>query len=105
MKQYDIILVNLDPTLGSETKKTRPCVIISPDEMNDNLKTLVIAPMTTQSKNYPTRVEVFHQNVTGYVVIDQIRTIDKKRVIKKLDILSSSEIQTVKDVIEETFVK
>ncbi len=105
LNQYEIVLVNLDPTIGSEIKKTRPCVIISPDEMNKYLRTIVVAPMTTTSKKYPTRVEVKHENKIGWVVIDQIRTIDKKRIIKKLGRLSHPEVKEVKSVIEETFVK
>jgi len=103
--QYSIILVNLDPTMGSEIKKTRPCVVISPDEMNIHLQTITIAPMTTQSKNYPTRVEVKHHEKTGWVVIDQIRTIDKQRVLKLLGKLSDKEIITIKNIIRETFVE
>ena len=79
LNQYEIVLVNLDPTIGSEIKKTRPCVIISPNEMNTNLRTVTIAPMTTKSRKYPTRIKIKHNNKTGWVVIDQIRTIDKKR--------------------------
>jgi mRNA interferase MazF len=103
--QYQIVLVNLDPTIGSEIKKTRPCVIISPDEMNKHLNTVIIAPMTSLSKKYPTRVEVKHNNKTGWVVIDQIRTIDKQRIIKTLDILSDLEIERVKMTIKELLVE
>lgn len=102
--QYSIILVNLDPTIGSEIKKTRPCVVISPDEMNNHLQTITIAPMTTQSKKYPTRIEVKHNDKIGWVVIDQIRTIDRQRVIKVFGKLSDKEIITIKEVIRETFV-
>jgi len=104
MNQYDIVLVNLDPTVGSEIQKTRPCVIVSPDEINHNLQTLVVSPMTTTSRKYPTRVEVKHNGKTGWIAIDQIRTIDKTRVIKTLGTLNKSEIQEVKSVIKETFV-
>ena len=104
LNQYQIILVNLDPTVGSEIRKTRPCVIISPNEMNKHLQTIIIAPMTSQSKQYPTRVEVRHDNKQGWVVIDQIRTIDKQRIIKVVDKLSKPEIKKVKAVITETFV-
>lgn len=102
--QYQIILVNLDPTIGSEIQKTRPCVIISPDEINKHLKTIVIAPMTTKSRRYPTRVEVKHDRKIGRIVIDQIRTIDKQRIIKFLDRLSVPEIKEVKSVLKETYV-
>jgi len=104
LKQYQIILVNLDPTIGSEIKKTRPCVIISPDEMNKYLNTVIIAPMTSQSKNYPTRVEVKHDNKIGWIVLDQIRTIDKQRIIKGLDNLTDKEVQQVKMTIKELLV-
>ena len=104
IKQYEIFLVNLDPTIGSEIKKTRPCVIISPDEMNRHLRTVVIAPMTTSSKNYPTRVEIKHDNKIGWVVLDQVRTVDKQRVLKGLGKLSKPEIKEVKAVIKETYV-
>lgn len=104
LEQYDIVLVNLDPTLGSEIKKTRPCVIISPNEINDNLRTITIAPMTTKSRKYPTRVKVKHNKQIGWMVIDQIRTIDKIRVIKKLGSLTDNEIILCKQVIRETFV-
>jgi mRNA interferase MazF len=103
--QYSIILVNLDPTVGSEIKKTRPCVVISPDEMNQHLQTITIAPMTSQSKKYPTRVGVKHNGQIGWVVIDQIRTIDKQRIIKILGELADKEIIEVKNTIRETFVE
>jgi mRNA interferase MazF len=104
IKQYQIILVNLDPTIGSEIKKTRPCIVISPDEMNRHLRTVVIAPMTTSSKHYPTHVEVKHDNKIGWIVLDQVRTIDKQRVFKDLGKLSKPEIKEVKSVLKETFV-
>jgi mRNA interferase MazF len=104
LKQYQIVLVNLDPTVGSEIKKTRPCVIISPDEMNKFLRTIIIAPMTTSSKKYPTRIEVKHDRKIGWIVIDQIRTIDKQRIIKILGRLSQPEIKELKSVVKETFV-
>lgn len=104
IKQYQIVLVNLDPTVGSEIKKTRPCVVISPNEMNRYLQTVIVAPMTSQSKRYPTRVEVNHDDKDGWIVIDQIRTIDKIRIIKVLDKLSKKEVEKVKSVIRETFV-
>ncbi|HSV77408.1 MAG TPA: type II toxin-antitoxin system PemK/MazF family toxin [Bacteroidales bacterium] len=104
LTQYSIVLVNLDPTRGSEIKKTRPCVIISPDEMNKHLQTLIIAPMTSQSKNYPTRIEVKRNQKSGWIVLDQIRTIDKQRILKVLDKLSEKEATRVKLIIKETFV-
>jgi mRNA interferase MazF len=104
VKQYQIVLVNLDPTLGNEIQKTRPCVIVSPNELNDNLRTVVIAPMTSKSRIYPTRVKVKHNSQEGWVVIDQIRTIDKIRITKKFGSLSEKEIRECKSVIRETFV-
>ena len=104
MNQYDIVLVNLNPTVGSEIQKTRPCVIVSPNEINHNLQTLVVSPMTTSSRKYPTRVEVKQNGKTGWIAIDQIRTIDKVRVVKTLGTLNKSEIREVKSVIKETFV-
>jgi mRNA interferase MazF len=102
--QYSIVLVNLDPTLDSEIKKTRPCVIVSPDEMNKHLNTIVLAPMTTNMKQYPTRVSVEHDGKKGMIVIDQIRTVDKIRILKVLGKLTKSEIKTCKEVIKEAFV-
>jgi mRNA interferase MazF len=104
INQYKIILINLDPTIDSEIKKTRPCVVISPNEMNKYLRTIVIAPMTTSSKNYPTRVEIKHDNKLGWIVLDQIRTIDKQRIIKGLGRLSKPESKEVKSVLKETYI-
>lgn len=104
LKQYQIVLVNLDPTIGSEMKKTRPCIIISPNEMNKYLQTIVIAPMTSNSKHYPTRVEVKHNKTKGWVVLDQIRTIDRGRVVKLLGTLTEKEIYIIKTTIQETYV-
>lgn len=104
LKQYQIILVNLDPTLGSEIKKTRPCVILSPNEMNKHLQTIVIAPMTSSLKSYPTRIPVLHNLSYGMIALDQIRTIDKSRIIKIFESLTEKEIKHCKEVIKETFV-
>ena len=102
--QYAIILVNLYPTLGSEIQKTRPCIIVSPNEMNRYLKTIVICPMTTNTKKYPTRVAVNHDGKKGMIIIDQIRTIDKSRIVKVFGKLNKTEIKLCKEVIKETFV-
>ena len=102
--QYQIVLVNLDPTIGSEMKKTRPCVVISPDEMNKYLQTIIIAPITSTSKSYPTRVVLKNNKTKGWIVLDQIRTIDRQRVIKVLGILTEKEINTLKGIIKEIFV-
>ena len=104
LSQYQIILVNLDPAAGSEIRKTRPCVIISPDEMNRHLRTVIIAPVTSRSKNYPTRLKVRTGNKDGWVVIDQIRTIDKQRIVKVSGKLTVNEIKYLKDILKETFV-
>ncbi len=104
LDQYKIVLVNLDPTIGSEIKKTRPCVIISPNEMNKYLATIVLAPMTTNLKKYPTRISVIHNEKRGMIAIDQLRTVDKSRVVKVYAKLKESEIQKCKSVIKETFV-
>ena len=104
LNQYSIVLVNLDPTIGSEIKKTRPCVILSPDEMNRHLNTIIVAPMTTNLNKYPTRIQVKHDNKKGMVAIDQIRTIDKSRIVKKFNRLTKSEIEHCKSIIRETFV-
>lgn len=104
INQYEIVLVNLDPTIGSEIKKTRPCLVISPNEINHNLRTITIAPLTSTGKNYPTRVLINHNNRESWVVIDQIRTIDKARVIRQLGKINNSEIVQIKSTIKETFV-
>lgn len=104
LTQYEIVLVNLDPTIGSEMQKTRPAVIISPNEMNKFLNTVVIAPMTSSSKHYPTRVEVKHNKTKGWIVLDQIRTIDRKRIIKKLGRITAKEIESTKIIFKEIFV-
>lgn len=102
--QYSIVLVNLDPTLGSEIQKTRPCVIVSPNEMNKYLKTIVVCPMTTNKKEYPTRVAVNQEGKSSMIIIDQIRTIDKSRIQKVFGKLNRTEIKKCKEVIKETFV-
>lgn len=104
IKQYQIVLVNLDPTIGSEMKKTRACVVISPDELNKYLQTIVVAPMTSSSKPYPTRVEVKHNKTKGWLVLDQIRTIDRKHIVKLFNSLTDKEIYKVKTIIQETYV-
>ncbi len=105
IRQYDLVLVNLDPTIGSEIKKTRPCLVISPNEMNKYLQTIVIAPVTSTSRDYPTRVSINQERIKGWIIIDQIRTIDKRRIVKNLGKLNNPEIAKVKDVIQETFVE
>lgn len=104
LKQYQIVLVDLDPTIGSEMKKIRPCVIISPAELNDYIQTIVIAPLTNTSKPYPTRIAIKHIKVKGSIALDQIRSIDKIRVIKVLGSLTEKEFLKVKAVIKEAYV-
>ena len=105
IRQYDLVLVNLAPTIGSEMKKTRPCLVISPNEMNKYLQTIVIASVTSTSRDYPTRVSINQERIKGWIIIDQIRTIDKRRIVKNLGKLNNPEIEKVKDVIQETFVE
>ncbi|MFN3380550.1 MAG: type II toxin-antitoxin system PemK/MazF family toxin [Runella zeae] len=102
--QYEIVVVNLDPTIGSDIKKKRPCLVVSPNEMNKHLATIVICPITSQSKNYPTRVSFDLEGQQNWIVIDQIRTIDKSRVTKAIGNLDEETIEQVKAVIKETFV-
>ena len=104
VNQYDVYLINLDPTVGQEIKKTRPCLVISPDEMNHNIDTAIIAPMTTKSHVYPTRVKVKFDGKDGWIVLDQIRTVDKIRLVKQLGKISKKEIAEVKSIIKEMLV-
>lgn len=104
INQYDVFLVILDPTVGHEIKKTRPCVVISPDEMNKNISTIIIAPMTTKTHSYPTRIPIKFQKKKGWVVLDQIRTVDKQRLIKKVGRLNDNEIHQIKASLHEMFV-
>ena len=104
IRQYEIFLLNLDPTVGSEMKKVRPCVVISPNEMNRCLQTVVIAPVTSSSKPYPTRVEITLEEIKGWIVLDQIRSVDRIRIIRSLGRLTEKEIDKVKSVIRETYV-
>ena len=104
IKQYQIVLVNLEPTLGSEMKKIRPSVVVSPNEMNQYLQTVIIAPITSTSKPYPSRVKVTHHRTSGWIVIDQIRTIDRQRIIKVLDHLTDKEIKSTKAILKEILV-
>ncbi len=103
VKRFEVYLVNLEPTIGSEIQKTRPCVIISPDEMNQYIRTVIIAPMTTATKNYPTRVNLTFAGKKGQIVLDQIRTIDKTRLINKIGEINSDVSQQVIDVLQEMF--
>ncbi len=104
VNQYEIYWTDLDPTRGSEIKKTRPCVVISPNEMNHNINTVIVAPLTSTSKNYPTRVRIKFGNKIGWIVLDQIRCIDKLRLIKKAGKLGKDDIDEVKNIIREMLV-
>jgi len=104
IKQYHVYLINLDPTIGHEIKKTRPCVIISPNEMNQNIGTIIIAPMTTKSHNYPTRISLTFLGKKGWVVLDQIRTIDKARIVKELGSINKNVISSIKKVLMEMLI-
>lgn len=104
MKQYDIYLISLDPTVGHELKKSRPCIVISPDEMNQHISTVIIAPMTTKSHPFPTRVPIEFKGKEGWIVLDQIRTVDKQRLVTKLGQLRPSLKKKVKAVIQEMLV-
>lgn len=102
--QYDILLVNLDPTKGSEIKKTRPCIVISPIELNKNLNTIIVVPMTSANKKYPSRIPITHKGKTGTIALDQLRTIDKSRVLKTVGKLNNKTIDDCKNVIKEMLV-
>ena len=102
-QRFDVVLVALDPTLGSEIKKTRPCLVVSPDEANRHLATVIVAPMTTQGRPYPTRVPCRFQGKDGQVVLDQLRTVDKARLVKRLGRISSATQTGVLAAMAELF--
>ena len=103
MKRFDVVLVSLDPTMGSEIKKSRPCVVVSPDEMNQWLQAIIVAPMTSTQRNYPTRVAVLFDGKSGDIALDQIRTIDKKRILKTLGNIDSQTSVEVSKILVEMF--
>jgi mRNA interferase MazF len=103
VKRFDVYLTNLDPTIGSEIQKTRPCLIISPDEMNRYIRTVIVAPMTTAGKDYPTRIACQFKKKNGHIVLDQIRTIDKTRLIKNLGSLDAEIQLKVISVLQRLF--
>ena len=103
VNRFDVYLINLDPTVGSEIQKTRPCLIISPDEMNRHIRTIIVAPMTSAGKDYPTRVKCRFKKKKGQIVLDQIRTIDKSRLIKKLGKIDSETQIEVISVLQRLF--
>lgn len=103
VKRFEVYLVNLDPTIGSEIQKTRPCLVISPDEMNRNIRTVIIAPMTSARKEYPTRVSCTFRKKQGQIVLDQIRTVDKTRLVQKLGTIDSKPQSDVISVLQRLF--
>ena len=103
VKRFEVLLVNVDPTIGHEIQKTRPCLVISPDEMNHFISTIIIAPLTTKSRKYPTRVACKFKGKAGDIVLDQIRTIDKRRLVKKLGSIDSATQRKTIGVLQEMF--
>jgi mRNA interferase MazF len=103
VNRFDVVLINLDPTVGSEIKKTRPCLVISPDEMNRHIRNVIIAPMTLASKDYPTRVSCRFKKKKGQIVLDQIRTVDKTRLVKKLGVIDANAQLKVMSVLQKLF--
>ena len=103
INRFEVYLVNLDPTVGSEIQKTRPCAVVSPDEMNHNIRTVIVAPMTTKGRAYPTRVPCRFKSKDGQVVLDQIRTLDRARLVKRLGRLDRKTAAVVLDVLQEMF--
>jgi mRNA interferase MazF len=105
VKRFEVYLVDLDPTVGSEIRKTRPCLVISPDEMNAYIHTVIVAPMTTKSRDYPTRVSCLFQGKEGQIVLDQIRTVDKARLVKKLGQIEAETQKQVLSILAEMFTE
>lgn len=103
IRRFDVYLVNLDPTIGHEIQKTRPCIVISPDEMNRHIATIIVAPMTSKGRPYPSRVSCEMEGRDGQIVLDQIRTIDKTRLVKKLGRLDKPTQRLTLDVLREIF--
>ncbi len=103
VNRFEVYLVNLDPTIGHEIKKTRPCLVISPDEMNQHISTVIVAPMTTQGRKYPTRIACSFQGKNGQIILDQIRTVDKKRLVKKLGAISKNAQEKTLNILQDMF--
>ena len=103
--RFDVYLVSLDPTVGSEIRKTRPCVVISPDEMNAHIATVIVAPMTTKGHPYPTRVPCQFEGKSGQVVLDQIRTVDRSRLVRQLGTLDETTQRAILDILSEMFAE
>jgi mRNA interferase MazF len=104
-RRDEVWLIALDPSTGSEIKKTRPCLVVSPDEMNEALQTVLVAPMTTTLRKYPTRVNLTFRNKAGQVALDQLRAIDRQRLVRKLGLASTKTVLQVADVLTEMFVR
>ena len=102
-RRGDVVLVDLDPTMGKEIRKTRPCVVVSPDELNHHLQTCIVAPMTTGGRAYPFRIDCRFQGKNGFVVLDQIRTIDRNRVVRTLGQLSTQSLNAALNALQEMF--
>src|SRR5581483_5413245 len=98
INRFDVCLINLDPTVGSEIKRTRPCLVVSPDEINHNIRTVIVAPLTTRGNSYPTRVACRFKGKDGQIVLDQIRTVDRSRLVNKLGKLDGKTAAAVLDV-------
>lgn len=105
VKRFEVYLIDLNPAVGSEIKKTRPCLIVSPDEMNRHINTTIVAPMTTKGRVYPTRVPCRFQGKDGQVVLDQLRTVDKLRLVKLLGRISPATQKSVLEVLAEMFAE
>ena len=105
VSRFDVYFINLDPTRGHEIKKTRPCLIISPDEMNHYISTVIVAPMTSKGRNYPSRVPCTFKGIRGQVVLDQIRTVDKSRLVRKIGKISKPVQQKTLVVLQEMFAE
>lgn len=103
IRRGDVVLVNLDPTIGKEIQKTRPCLVVSPDELNEHLRTFIVAPMTTGEHSYPFRIGCRFQGKNGYVVADQIRTIDQERIVRTIGKLSEQTVTSVLGILQEMF--
>ena len=103
VKRFDIFLISLEPTIGSEIHKTRPCLVVSPDEMNRYIQTVIVAPMTTKGRDYPTRVSCKFKGKKGQIVLDQIRTVDKSRLIKRLGRIDAVTQMKVLSILNEMF--
>lgn len=103
INRFEVYVINLDPTIGSEIKKTRPCIVISPDEINHNIRTLIVAPLTTRGQVYPTRVPCRFKGKNGQVVLDQIRAVDRSRLVKKLGRMDEKTAALVLEVLQEMF--